>query len=229
MGYQNGVDGMMGTSKEFVNLMKARLRAQKLITPVIKDKTNAFNKSRYATVDAIIQEVLPHLTEAGLVLTQGEEEVSYVTQGEKIVGKVITVYTLIVHAESGEWQKNTVSIPCSPDNKMNSAQQVGSALTYGRRYSLAGALGIALEDDDDDGHTAEGKRRPNQKSAYQARKDGDFEALEQSISKLKSVDECMQWPVKNKAKIDALPDNWKDHVFDTLNTHRDNLFSNGAA
>jgi hypothetical protein len=51
--------------------------------------------------------------------------------------------TRLVH-ESGQWLGSTYLLPDVPDS-----QAMGSAITYGRRYSLCAILGIAADDDDD--------------------------------------------------------------------------------
>jgi hypothetical protein len=56
---------------------------------------------------------------------------------------VVTLTTRLLH-ESGEWIESEAG---SPVPKMD-PQGVGSAVTYLRRYSLAGLCGITQEDDD---------------------------------------------------------------------------------
>ena len=51
----------------------------------------------------------------------------------------------LVHAESGQFLASLAGIPLSKHDP----QAMGSAITYGRRYSLSAMLGIVTEDDDD--------------------------------------------------------------------------------
>jgi len=51
--------------------------------------------------------------------------------------------TRLVH-ESGQWLGSTYLLP-----EISDSQAMGSAITYGRRYSLCAILGIAGDDDDD--------------------------------------------------------------------------------
>ena len=46
--------------------------------------------------------------------------------------------------ESGQWIRTWVKIPV----QKLTAQEIGTAVTYGRRYSLAAIAGIAQHDDD---------------------------------------------------------------------------------
>jgi hypothetical protein len=56
----------------------------------------------------------------------------------------VTVESRIIHT-SGEWISTTVTIPVTkPD-----AHGLGSALTYGRRYSVSALLAISADEDDD--------------------------------------------------------------------------------
>jgi hypothetical protein len=78
----------------------------------------------------------------------------------------------LIHA-SGEWIANEVSVPVNPiinrDGKVQpvDAHRVGSAITYGRRYSLSALLAIGeASDTDDDGNNASGYQ--NQSQAPQA-------------------------------------------------------------
>ena len=61
--------------------------------------------------------------------------------------------TIVIHAESGEYLMDEFIMPVS---KANDPQAVGSALTYAKRYALAGVLGLNI-DDDDDGNKAANK------------------------------------------------------------------------
>jgi hypothetical protein len=61
-------------------------------------------------------------------------------------GDTITVRTLLAHA-SNEWIAGELTMrPAAKD-----PQSIGSALTYARKYALAAMVGIAADDEDDDG------------------------------------------------------------------------------
>jgi hypothetical protein len=75
------------------------------------------------------------------------------TQVFKPADDAVVIETLLAH-ESGQWILSSLSIPIEiPLSKegsktMSIAQAVGSAISYGRRYALLAAFGIAQEDDD---------------------------------------------------------------------------------
>ena len=105
--------------------------------------TNAFKSSsghgyNYADLGSILDSVRPILSANGL---------SVVQMPSPAEAGHVGVVTCLQH-KTGEWIECDYSMPI-PDNKRNSAaQNVGSAITYARRYALAAALGVAQTDDD---------------------------------------------------------------------------------
>jgi ERF superfamily len=111
------------------NILPALIAAKKSFTPLKKDKTNPFHKSKYTSLDAVLASVEPALLENGLVLMHKIDE-----------GHLIT----ILYHESGEEMASTIKLPESID-----PQKIGSALTYYRRYAICGLLSICADEDDD--------------------------------------------------------------------------------
>lgn len=104
-------------------------------TVSVKTKTGGNYSYKYAPLDEILKLARPLLAKNGLSIVQAP----YSTGAE------ISIATSIYHS-SGEW------IECPPLTLKAadlSPQAIGSAITYGRRYSLSAALGISSEDDDD--------------------------------------------------------------------------------
>ena len=100
---------------------------------------NPHFKSKYVQLDGLLAAVRPILANHGLSLMQS-------TGGD---GVNISVSTLIMHT-SGEWIETE---PLVLKAQQATPQGAGSACTYGRRFSLSAALGVAW-DDDDDGNAA---------------------------------------------------------------------------
>jgi hypothetical protein len=98
---------------------------------VSKSANNPFFKSKYAPLPDILEAISDPLNEAGLVLSQFPD-------GDGLC-------TLIMHPESGEWLQATVKMELE---KLN-PQGYGSASTYYRRYSIAAALTLNIDEDDD--------------------------------------------------------------------------------
>lgn len=113
----------------------------------------------YLELPDLLDAVRPHLHACGLAVLQG---------GEAVPGG-IGVTTMVIHL-SGQWiETGPLPVPAGPDPKA-----VGSANTYGRRYSLAAILGIAA-DEDDDGASA-GRARPQEGQSQQRKSKGDGKA-----------------------------------------------------
>lgn len=110
-----------------------------------KSADNPFFKSKYTPLDVMIDTAKPLLNKHGLSYIQS-------CSGD---GQNITVTTLLMHS-SGEWVETD---PLTLKADKATAQGAGSAITYGRRYALSAALGLA-SDEDDDGNGAEPKKPP---------------------------------------------------------------------
>jgi len=127
-----GVEGMS-------ELAIALAKAQAEMKAAAFDKVNPHFGSRYATLASVIDAVREPLTKNGIAFVQR------VVQVENGVG-IETVF--IGHGDKIE----TGALVVPVDKK--TAQGMGSALTYARRYSLSMACCIS-SDEDDDGNAAE--------------------------------------------------------------------------
>jgi len=129
----------MKTSASITAVAPALVAAGADLGPVIKDATNPAFRNRYATLDAIMEQVRPVLAKHKLAVCQG------VVHPETADGRLLSlsVETTILHA-SGEWIATSVALPV----EKVTAQGVGSAISYGRRYGLSAMLGLTAEDDD---------------------------------------------------------------------------------
>jgi len=119
----------MELSTEVKDIAAALSKFQKVVWPVTKDSVNPFFKSKYASLENVIETIKEPLVECGLSYAQFPD------------GEGLT--TIVMHI-SGQWLKATANIK----SKGNTAQDQGSAITYMRRYALCAALGLGTEDDD---------------------------------------------------------------------------------
>lgn len=110
-------------------LVGALVKAQKEITPAIKESVNPFHNSKYADLSSIWNACRDALNSHGLAIVQAQ-----------YAGDLITT---LLHT-SGQWMRGYTPIISKADN----AQSLGSALTYARRYGLAAMVGVITEDDD---------------------------------------------------------------------------------
>jgi hypothetical protein len=111
--------------------MTALSSFQNEVGKIKKDSNNPFFNSSYASLPHILDAIQEPLKNAGLSFTQLAEN-----EG---------VTTILMHLESGEYIETSLELKADK----NTAQAIGSAITYNRRYSLVPLLGLNVDDDDD--------------------------------------------------------------------------------
>lgn len=124
-------------------LMKKLVEFQKTVKQPKKDSVNPFAKSKYSSLSAVQDVVTTALSKLGLSFFQ-----DYVNSDSENGGKTISVQTIIV-SELGMIKFNPIVLPI----EKLTAQGIGSASTYARRYALTTNLSI-VADEDDDGNSA---------------------------------------------------------------------------
>ena len=101
---------------------------------------------RYLTLDKLIAETRPILTQHDLIITQSPGIGWIMWQGnEEVNRRVPVLVTRITHAKSGEYYEYECPLYLA-DKTM---QGLGAAITYARRYAWQSVLGIAAEEDTD--------------------------------------------------------------------------------
>jgi len=108
-------------------------------------KMNAFTKAKYAPLDEVLTTIKPVMGEYNLGIMQIP---SILEDGKVGVDVVIT------HTSGGMLAIRGIYIKPKKDD----AQEIGSVITYTRRYTLCSILGIASEEEDDDGNSGSGKK-----------------------------------------------------------------------
>jgi len=114
-------------------MVAAFIKAQQAFKPAVKDAVNPHFKSKYVTLQAAIDAVLPALHANGFALIQRTSVVD---------GRTI-LRTELLHVSNECLVSDYPVHPVKAD-----PQGEGSALTYARRYALMALCGIAPEDDD---------------------------------------------------------------------------------
>ena len=125
----------MNRSETITEIAKALAKFQSEVSDPNRTKENVFLKSKYVTLDSLLQAVRPVLANNGLSFLQ----VPFTG------ADVVSVTTMLLH-ESGEWLE---SDPFTLPLMKKDPQGVGSVVTYARRYSLSSILGVAWDEDDD--------------------------------------------------------------------------------
>ena len=126
-------------------LASSLVKARAAITNPNRDKSGMFANHKYAALENVLDEVQPHLQEAGVILMQDIQS----------VGGGIRAVNLFIH-ESGAMLKTKGPLILLTDKKPGTA---GAAATYAKRYALLAALGIEA-DADQDVKELQGKNKP---------------------------------------------------------------------
>lgn len=122
-------------------LATALVKVQAEIRDAEKNSLNPHFKSQYANLESVIAATREPFANHGLVVAQ---------QSSIEDGKPVLVTTLF-HS-SGQWIRSVMPIM----NERNTAQGLGSGLSYARRYSLSAIAGITQSDDDGEAASAKG-------------------------------------------------------------------------
>jgi len=107
--------------------------------PVIEKKGVTYNGGPYAKIEDISQAIKPSLAKFGLSYRFEQEQSD----------KLITV-TCIVSNKSGHQEKTSMTAPADTSGNKNFIQAIASTVTYLRRYTLTGGLGVIVGGEDDD-------------------------------------------------------------------------------
>lgn len=169
----------MKTSEQTNDIFAAIAVAQGKMQPAVKDSINPHYGSRYADLVSVVEVGRENLAAAGLAVIQ--EPLTDIAQG------YVGVRTRITH-KSGQWVELE---PLWAKARSLGAQDIGSAVTYLRRYTHAPAVGITT-DDDDDGETEAGRgKTKNAPSAAskrgQSKPSVDQEQISKTLAAFKSI------------------------------------------
>ena len=145
-------------SASIEKLAEALSAAQGQMTNATKNSTNPHFKSRYADLAAVIDCSKEALAKNGLSIVQ-------IPSGKP---PFVQVTTMLMH-KTGQYITGEITLKSRSD----SPQDMGSAITYAKRYALSAMLNIAADDDDDgnaSSKTAPAQQytpRPTQKTSDQ--------------------------------------------------------------
>ena len=111
-------------------LYKKLFEFRKLTGKVAKSTSNPFFKSKYADLNSVIEATDPALEEVGL---------AYI---DRVEGKVLI--SEIIDIDTGDIIRGEIPLILTKEDM----QQLGSAITYARRYARMALLGLQAVDDD---------------------------------------------------------------------------------
>lgn len=195
---------MIQHSSDIAHLASALHSVQGAVEGVKRDGANPHFRSKYATLENVIDTARPALQAAGIVFTQAPGA---------IVDGAVEVTTMLIHYKSGQWLRSTLHVPLGKRDP----QGVGSAITYGLRYSLMATLGLPPTDDDGEAAMERtgkptGGNGNGRVSAYQARKDNRWPPLIESLRACPTMEALYAWNDEHEAEIGDLPDSWRNEL-----------------
>ena len=169
----------MKRSESIANFAEAFAKFQAEVTdPKMDESTEYITKSgkrinfKYASLKEIMKTIRPVLAKHGICIMQEP----------KMDGNKVSITTILLHS-SGEFVEfePTIMNAISP-----MAQEIGSAITYGRRYSVSAVLGLGAEDDDDGNAAQDGVENKSKKTEETTEHSGVY-ASEKQVGLIKHL------------------------------------------
>lgn len=142
-------------SESIDQVVLALVKAQGKIKHAVQDAKNPHFRNDYATLEAVIDATKAALGECGLVVIQ---------QPFTDENGHMMLITTLAHT-SGQWVRSYTSILTDKPTMQN----LGSALTYSRRYALAAMCNIGQTDDDGNMASGNGPQVETPKAAQAPR------------------------------------------------------------
>lgn len=139
-----------------LNVLAKLAKVKSELQAVTKSANNPFFKSKYADLNTYLNEVEPRLEKEGLLLLQPCQAL-YNNEGHTVVKSII------FDVKTGESVESSMVLVGTLD-----MQKAGSAVTYGRRYTLGSLL--AMQAEDDDGNAASAKTTAPKAKSVEATK-----------------------------------------------------------
>lgn len=137
----------MRQSESIKNLLPALMDAQKEIPTMPKNaKAYGYNYTDLDTITSVIKPIL------------ARHNISYM-QSVGMDDEGRSTLTTRIFSRDGEYIEDVTALPVIQSSKNNSAQTMGMAITYVRRYALCAMLGIT-SDEDVDANTVMGNSVP---------------------------------------------------------------------
>lgn len=184
-------------------LIAALVRAKQSFQPIAKDRTNPFHKSKYATLDSVLESVEEAMSQQGLALIQmindREGKPYLVTRLYHTSGAFFESWYPLPNSDTVEIIQETMKEGSKETTRTSTGvdpQKFGAAVTYARRYSVCAMLSVTA-DEDDDGNSA--KSKPREKDV-----EGD--------AKVAKVSAAMPTGMKNVEVVAIIQKKWGSSI-----------------
>ena len=185
----------MKSSASLGAIAPALVAALAEIGGVAKGKTNPHFKSKYATLESVIEASKSILASHGIALLQFPAAFS---------GGAMSLDTVLLH-ESGEWLSGEEAFGVATSKA--DPQAVGSALTYARRYAQMAVLNMPAVDDD-----AEAAVRPSPTTRQPEPPSAVVQTATASLAMCRDEADLKEWSASNGEMIGGLSDTEKQGV-----------------
>lgn len=206
----------MNTSAETDKIDAILAKAQAEIENPTKDAVNPHFRSKYATLDAGLNIVRSVLSKHGISITQPT----------RVEDGVLMLDTRLAY--QGQWIASEYPVCPFPVKQ----QEMGSALTYSRRYSLFSLVGIAGEEDDDGNAANATPTLAPKRSAKPVPVKETFpvdaskqatDVILQSLTMASTAEELRKFAVDNQEVLSKLVDDDRAKVRDAYRLHENKL------
>jgi hypothetical protein len=201
----------MKSSETTKGLSDALAKAQAIITNPAKDATNPHFRSKYATLDTGLNVVRDALSKHAISFTQGT----------RMEGDVMMLDTRLTHGN--EWMESEYPVCRFPAKQ----QEIGSALTYARRYSLFAIVGVAGEEDDDANAATSPTSAPRKASGPSSEEQSKtiLSALLSTLSAANTVAEVDKWVKDNLPTISKMLPEQKEELRSEVSQFKSELMN----
>jgi hypothetical protein len=182
----------MRTSEAINEISLDLSKAQAVIVNPAKDGNNPHFRSKYATLDTGLNIVRECMSKHNIS----------VVQATRVEGNVLMLDTRLAH-KSGQWIEAEYPVCAFPAKQ----QEMGSALTYSRRYSLFSLVGIAGEEDDDGNAAVTATQAPKREKPSELTATQSSEVLKdltETLKKCVSNTALLEWADANRSKTENL-------------------------
>jgi len=179
-------------SEQINELATALAKAQGAMKNATMNRVNPHFKSRYADLSSVLDAIRAPLSANGLSIVQTIE----------IGTAAMLLKTTMMHS-SGQFITTEYPLPL-----VGRPHEIGSALTYARRYSIA-AIACNSSDEDDDGNVAQDASNKKQTLAKKDAKE-IYTKLQGDVRGATSRFVLETWGKENAERIAILPEDWQD-------------------
>ena len=157
------MENLIQMSQEIKEFATAFCAFQSEVSNPKTTEDNPFFNSKYSDLANVLRTIKEPLVKNGLSILQGATTEERMVGASNEIQAIVCIETILLHL-SGQYARYTLRIVADRFAQGKpvplTAQGIGSAITYGRRYAVNAILGVAQEDDDGNesaGHTDRGR------------------------------------------------------------------------